>query len=175
MKTSSQKKNISDRERLIGYLYVMLLFLLVCVICGYSLVSQDNYNHLFAGKSVIVRKMERLKDFRRIQSENVAVVDSLFNRINEFSPGINASYEENDIRFLINDLSLLWEQNSRDQRYKVFMHLSAFYEIWLADKKELWSHQENLTTFRKNLEECEIGLQKKQEVLGSRSSGSRKK
>jgi hypothetical protein len=37
--------------------------------------------------------------------------------------------------------------------------------MWFADKKELWSNQQNIILFRKNLEECQIGLQKKTDQL----------
>lgn len=168
MKKEIRKKRLSTREMLTGYIYVILLFLLVFGACSYGLLRGDSVRMLFSGKAMIGRKMERLKDFRHEQAANVVVVDSLYQRINQFSPAVNATYEENDIRFLLNDLALLWERNEKDPRYKVFMHVSAFYEMWLADKKELWTHQENVINFRKNLEECEIGLQKKQDVLNNR-------
>ena len=39
--------------------------------------------------------------------------------------------------------------------------------LWLSDKKQLWSIEQNIRLFKANLEECEIGLQKKEEDLRS--------
>ena len=47
------------------------------------------------------------------------------------------------------------------------MHIADFYDMWLSDKKQLWSIQQNIITFKANLEECEIGLQKKLEDMSS--------
>lgn len=43
------------------------------------------------------------------------------------------------------------------------MHVADFYQMWLTDRKELWSKRENISTFKKNLEECEIGLESKKQ------------
>lgn len=162
------KKPISERERLIGFIYVLLLFLLVIGTCGTLLLKHAGGSRLFAQKIMVVKKMERQKDFRAFQAAQAATVDSLFYRIKEFNPGVNASYEENDIKFLLNDLTGRWEQRGWDKRNKVFWHLSSLYGMWFADKKELWSKQENIILFKKNLEECELGLRKKENELNAK-------
>ena len=60
-----------------------------------------------------------------------------------------------------------YERNSWDKRYKLFMHIADFYAMWLSDRKQLWSIGQNISLFKANLEECEIGLQKKEEDLRS--------
>ena len=76
-------------------------------------------------------------------------------------------YEEDDIHYLINNLRNTYERNSWDKRYKLFMHIADFYAMWLSDKKQLWSIEQNIRLFKANLEECEIGLRKKEEDLRS--------
>lgn len=78
-----------------------------------------------------------------------------------------AQYEEDDIHYLINNLRNTYERNSWDKRYKLFMHIADFYAMWLSDKKQLWSIEQNIRLFKANLEECEIGLRKKEEDLRS--------
>lgn len=36
--------------------------------------------------------------------------------------------------------------------------------MWLSDKKQLWSIEQNISLFKANLEECEIGLRKKRKT-----------
>ena len=69
---------------------------------------------------MVIKKMERQKEFQNIQSVQIVSADTLFSRIEQFEPGVNASYEENDIKFLINDLAKQWERNSFDKRNKMF-------------------------------------------------------
>ena len=156
---------VNRREKVIGFIYVLVLFLAITGICSYILMTRETGLQTRSRKEVTIRKMDRLRDFRQIQSAQVPVIDSLYNRITEFSPAVNASYEENDIKFLIQSLDNQYERNSWDKRYRVFKHVSSFYHMWFTDKKELWSKQENISRFRKNLEECEIGLEKKKEEL----------
>ena len=161
-------KPVSERERIIGFVYLVILFVFFVGACGYFLFKYEETRHIFSNKMIVIKKMERQKDFRLLQSGQIAAVDSLFVRINRFEPGINASYEENDIKFLINDLAKQWEKNGWDKRNKMFWHLASVYEMWFADKKELWSRQENIVKFKRNLEECELGLQKKENELKTR-------
>lgn len=163
--TTHTQKTISVKERTIAFVYLLLAFLVITGIGGYVLFSNNDKRQLFSKKFIVIKKMERLKDFQLLQHKQLRTIDSLYSRINHFTPNVNASYEENDIKFLINDLSQQWEKNARDQRNKVFFHVAAMYDMWFADKKELWSRQQNIASFKKNLEECEIGLQKKQGEL----------
>lgn len=111
--------------------------------------------------------MNRIKDFQQEQAESQLPVDSLFRKIETFEPGVYAQYEEDDIHYLINNLRNTYERNSWDKRYKLFMHIADFYAMWLSDRKQLWSIGQNISLFKANLEECEIGLQKKEEDLRS--------
>lgn len=167
-KRNKEHKPVSERERYIGFIYVLLLFAGITVTCGYFVFRASGTDKIFTDKMLVIRKMERQKEFRILQSAQIVAADSLFSRINRFEPGINASYEENDIKILINDLAKQWEGNRWDKRNKVFWHLAAVYEMWFADKKELWSRRDNIAKFKRNLEECELGLQKKENELKTR-------
>jgi hypothetical protein len=79
--------------------------------------------------------------------------------------GINAIYEDNDIRHIISQIKQQYEKNPWDKRYKIFYHMGSVYEMWFADKKQLWSKRENIEFFQRNLEDCEIGLARRREEL----------
>lgn len=167
-KKTKKPKTVSDRERYIGYIYVLFLFVAIVSVCGYFVFRGGRTERIFSDKMLVIRKMERQKDFQLLQTARIMDADSLFARVDRFQPGINASYEENDIKIMIHDLAKLWEQNKWDKRNKMFWHMAVMYEMWFADKKELWSRQENIVKFTRNLEECEIGLQKKENELKAR-------
>lgn len=161
----SKKQTRNRRERIIGLAYVSLLFLVTTVVCCLCLFYYNSDDKSMSRKEFAIAKMDRIRDFQDMQSDEMVIVDSIYNKIKAFNPGVNASYEENDIKFYLNDIKNIYDKNSYDSRYKIFNQVSGFYSMWFDDKKELWSKQQNIATFKKNLEDCEIGLQKKQEEL----------
>lgn len=160
------KNTKNDREKAIGFVYVTVLFSLATIACCLCLFYYST-NKTSTRKEFVIAKMDRIREFQTIQSDRMLIVDSIYNKITEYNPGVNASYEENDIKFYLNDIKQLYEDNSYDGRYKIFFQVSDFYNMWFADKKELWSKKQNIVKFKKNLEECEIGLEKKLEELKS--------
>ena len=108
-----------------------------------------------------------IKEYQNDQSAYIHTMDSIYQKIQRFNPGVNAVYEENEVLYMINDLKRVYENRSWDTRYKSFLHVSEFYYMWFIDKKELWSKRDNIARFRKNLEECEIGLNNRKQEMNS--------
>ncbi len=156
---------LNQQERISSYIYVFLMFLIIVGSCLYFLIQQNRSLELFSRKESIVRKMEHVKSYRKVQKQNSKLCDSIFVKIRDFNPSVQASYEESDIKYLINDLKSSYIQNSKDERFKIFELLGNFYEDWLSDKKELWSLKQNIHFFKTNLEECEVGIDKKKETI----------
>lgn len=163
-----QTKNTRNkREKVIGFIYVSVLFLAATAACCFFLFyySAEKTN---TNKEFVISKMDRIYDFRALQNQQMLVVDSIYQKIKAFDPGVNASYEESEIKYFLNDIRRLYDNHNYDSRYKIFNQLPNFYNMWFADRKEFWSKQQNIIRFRKNLEECEIGLQKKIDELNNR-------
>lgn len=165
MNSNNNRNYLNKRERIIGFIYVFILFSIITAAGCWLLLSGNKDIKLWNQKDIAIRKMESQKDFQQCQADVASSCDTLYARILRFSPGVHASYEENDIRFVVNDLKTSYLNHKWDVRYKVFEQVSDFYDIWLTDKKELWSRMQNVTLFKTNLEACEIGLQKKNEAL----------
>lgn len=161
----NNRKSLNKRETLMGHAYVFLFFILTTVICCAAIFVWNTDFRMFEQKEFVKIKMSRIRNFQQQQLDYQMPVDSLFKKIDKFEPGVYAQYEEDDIHYLINILRNEHERNIWDKRYKLFMHIADFYDMWLADKKHLWSIRQNISTFKANLEECEIGLRKKIEDL----------
>lgn len=158
---------MNQKEKLMGFVYVFLLFISVTTICCLLLFYYNADFRIFSQKNFVIMKMDRIREYQNAQSEVSLMTDSLYNKINCYNPGINAVYEENEINFMINDLKNIYEKHSWDGRYKSFLHISEFYSMWFVDKKDLWAKRDNIHRFRKNLEECEIGLTNKKNDLNA--------
>lgn len=164
---SQQYHTSSSREKNIAFFYVLILFVVTTTVCCTLLFRYNANFTVFTQKDFVVQKMERIQNFRHIQVQQAMPLDSLKNKITSFNPGVIALYEESDIKYLINEYKDIYERAHLDNRYKMFQHVAIFYEMWFTDKKELWSKRDNVMNFKKNLEECEIGLQNKKEDLRS--------
>jgi len=158
---------MNQKEKIFGFIYVVLLFIVIAGICNWLIFYYNPDFRLFSQKKFVITKMNRIKEFQDAQTSYTLTVDSLYAKINKFNPGINAVYEENDIMYMVNNLKSVYENRSWDTRYKSFLHVADFYYMWFTDKKELWSKKDNITRFKKNLEECEIGLTNKKNEMNS--------
>ncbi|MDR1348405.1 MAG: type VI secretion system transmembrane protein TssO [Prevotellaceae bacterium] len=159
------KDTKNRRERFFGFLYVGMLFMATTVICCLCLVYYTDTGTPQMQKTFAISKMKRITTFQSAQNAQSVIVDSLYNKILNFNPGVKASYEEDEIKYYLNEFKNLYENNKLDNRYKIFLQISEFYGAWFYDKQELWSKQQNIVTLGKNLEDCGIGLQKKKDEL----------
>lgn len=158
---------MNQKERIMGFFYVFILFLTITGICCFLFFYYSSDFKLFSQKQFVIQKMERVRQFQTDQASAIVIIDSLYNKIDRYDPAIHAVYEENDIRFMLNDLKAVYEKQAWDTRYKPFLHISEFYNMWFSDKKDLWSRRENVVKFRQNLEECEVGLNNKKTDLAN--------
>lgn len=90
---NKSSKTVSERERFIGFVYVLTLFIVITGACGFILFKYAGTRHIFSNKIMVIKKMERQKEFQNIQSVQIVSADTLFSRIEQFEPGVNASYE----------------------------------------------------------------------------------
>lgn len=166
-KERESKVAFNAKEKTIAFIYVTLVFLVVTLLCCVALFYYNETSSTYQHKEYVINKMDRVRHFQVMQSKQVEVKDSIFNKIKDFKPSVNASYEENDIKFFLNEVKHIYEERNYDERYKIFLQYSNFYNMWFADKKELWSKKENVVAFKRNLEECEIGLNKRLDEVKS--------
>lgn len=162
------KDTRNRRERIFSFLYVWTLFFATTLIACLCLVYYTDTGATQTQKAFAIAKMERIRRFQSAQNEQMFIVDSIYNKIRDFNPGVKAGYEESDIKYYLSEFKSLYEKNKLDSRYKIFLQVSDFYSAWFADRKELWSKQQNIVMLGKNLEDCGIGLQKKKDELNNR-------
>lgn len=167
MEINTPKQTSNQKERVMGYLHISLLFILITGICCFCIFYYNSQTKKVSQKEFVISKMDRIRAFQTLQSEEIIIVDSIYSKIKNFNPAISASYEESDIKFYLNEVKGIYAKNPYDTRYKVFAQVSNFYNLWFADKKEIWTKRQNIAVFSKNLENCEIGLQKKKDELNN--------
>lgn len=166
----TNEQYIGRRERIMGFIYILLIFMASSGICIWYLFGRNDDLKLFTQKESVVTRMDRMREYRQVQERYAPRIDSLYRRIDRFQPDVIASYEENEINILIRELGDVYERHSYDKRYKVFRHSADYCRMWFDDKKEYWGLRENIARFHRDLEACEIGLQKKTDELKGNKS-----
>ena len=156
---------MNQREKLMGFFYVFLMFIAITTSCCLLIFYNNAHFKIFSQKDFVISRVEKIESYRKDQVNASAMVDSIYHHIDKFNPKISAIYEEDNIKNMLMDLKHVYERRNWDSRYKSFMHVSEFYYMWYADKKELWSKQENIRVFNKNLENCMLGLEGRRQSL----------
>ena len=87
------RATMNQREKTIGFAYVLLLFLAVSICCCMIIFWTNSDFDTTRQKDMVLVKVEKIRKFQELQKENKPIVDSLYNRISKLTPGINAQYE----------------------------------------------------------------------------------
>ncbi len=159
-KRVESKNYVNQRERLISLFYVIICFIVLLSITCFFFLKNNSSSRIFGRKDKLVARMERIESFKELQSVIALQCDTLHANIKKFKPDVYASYEENDIRYELNELKGLYLKNDWDRRYKMFEQISTLYDMWLTDRKDLWCKKQNLNDLTINLQNCEMGLQR---------------
>ena len=144
------------REKIRALVCVGVLFLALAAAGCFYILHGATIDRRQTEKQFAMLQMERIHRFQAQQRKELPVIESICQRINQFDPSVPTNYEENDIKYYLSNLKDIAAQNGSDDRYRLFLLMSNFYSTWLIDKKELWSKQQNIVTFRQNLDACEI-------------------
>ncbi len=154
------KNYIGNRERYFSLFYVSICFIVLLSISCFFFLRNNSNSRIFARKDKLVTKMEQVENFKKLQRSVALQCDTLYANIKKFKPDVYSSYDENDIRYELNELKGIYLKNDWDRRYKMFEQISTLYDMWLTDRKDLWCKKQNLNDLALNLQECEMGLQR---------------
>ena len=154
---------MNQKERIMGFVYVLLLFLSISSVCCLLIFLYNANFGTIKQKSFFLDKMKYISEFRNDQKKAAPTIDFLYNKISSYNPSVNAVYDEDNIKIIINDLREVYEKKPLDTRYKAFQHIADFYYMWYSDKKALWAVSSNIDQFSKYIEECELGLTKQKD------------
>ncbi|HOU68064.1 MAG TPA: type VI secretion system transmembrane protein TssO [Paludibacteraceae bacterium] len=153
--------SLNQREKLIGFFYVLILFVLTSVICSFVLFYTDTGLLTASGKEEALEQMARIRNFEKKQASWMDKINSVDERISKIDPSLNASYEKREINFILGEIRKEYVQNKWDERYRIFEHVAQFYELRMFDKERLWTTQKNIEKFSTDLERCRNSLEKK--------------
>lgn len=153
------KATSTFNEKIVGLIYVLILFLVTTGICAHILFEQDMNNQFDNSKRDAMDKMERVSSFRNIQSEYFDRLTIIDDRLNSINPNVQANQLKGDLYYNVGVLKKVQNDNKYDLRFKIFGQLARFYEVKLTDKECLFASIKNIDLFKTELEECRSGVE----------------
>lgn len=153
------KATSTFNEKIVGLIYVLILFLVTTGICTHILFEQDMNNQFDHSKRDAMDKMERVSSFRDVQSEYFDRLTIIDDRLNSINPNVQANQLKGDLYYNVGVLKKVQNDNKYDLRFKIFGQLARFYEVKLTDKECLFASIKNIDLFKTELEECRSGVE----------------
>lgn len=153
-----QNKNsniFTAKEKTIGLIYTVLLFLLVAGVSSYVLFFSKGSVDASCGKALALEQIERIRSFEKFQKDRMERIQALDARVNAIDPGLVASYDKNEVRYILGQFKEEYNKNQYDKRYRIFSLITQFYEYRMFDKERLSAVQANIDWFRSNLDVCQ--------------------
>lgn len=153
------KATTTSNEKIIGLIYVLMLFLMTTGVCAYILFEQDMNTQFVNCKKDAMDKMERVSLFRDAQSEYFEKLTLIDDRLNSINPNVQANQLKGDVYYNVGVLKKVQSDNKYDLRFKIFGQLARFYEIKLTDKERLFASIKNIDLFKTELDDCRSGVE----------------
>ncbi len=153
------KATTTSKEKIIGLIYVLMLFLITTGVCTYILFEQDMNTQFVNSKRDAMDKMGRVSLFRAVQSEYFDRLTIIDDRLNSINPNIKATQLKGDLYYNVGVLKDVQSKYRHDLRFKIFGQLARFYEMKLTDKECLFASIKNIDLFKSELDDCRSGVE----------------
>lgn len=156
---AKSKTASTSMEKLTGLIYVLFLFLITVGVSGYILFVYKSDYQFANGKKDAMEKIERIHKFQNAQSEYFEKIEKMDEYANAINPDIYASFNKNDLNYIIGELKKFSEDNKYDIRFQSFNQVATLYETKLCDKERLGVTIRNIEKIKVELDKCRTGIE----------------
>jgi len=146
---------VNERQFLFAYLLAGTL--LLGGLAGWVLYR--SYDFPTSNAVYLADRIRRQQTILQQQERYLPLLDSAHHTIATYHPAMTALFVEADIDNQIDDIRRIYSQNTDVASYRAFAQAADFYRMMYDDKRVLWTKQDNVILFSKQLEECEVGFQ----------------
>lgn len=160
---------ISREERKIQFIYLLVFWLVLSFVFCYACFFNYSRSEI-RSKELVIEKINLENALLKSQFESSVHVDSLSKMILQYQPSTSQVYLENNINYELDELKKIYDAKKNDPNYRIFNQLYAFSSMQFFDKKAIWNSTNNIAFLKKNLEDCEIGFQQKQDNLNIKNA-----
>jgi hypothetical protein len=147
---------LRTRERRLQFMYLLAaVVVLSALISG---IAFRNYSYPRFESQYLAEQINQQEQILKAQKERLPLLDSAYRAIIAYEPRINAVFVEVDIEEHLNDIRRLSNPQTAGIQFRSFAQIADFYKMMYLDKKITWNKQTNINLFRKQLDDCSVGL-----------------
>lgn len=147
---------LTMRERRLQFIYLLAAISFLSVVVSWIAFRNKTYS---SSESKYLSNQIKMKErVLKSQLDNIPLLDSAYHAIVVYRPEINAVFIEVDIEDRLNEIRRLSNPQSEGTRFRTFAQIADFYKMMYLDKKLVWSKQSNISLFRKQLDDCSVGM-----------------
>lgn len=143
------------KEKTLGLFYMIMLFLAVSGTCSYFVFFSNPNLGSSNGKALALEGLKRISAFQKFQSERMEKLELLDGKVNSIDPGLKASYEKSEVKYMLGEFNKDYEENRFDDRYRIFALVSRFYDYKMFTKDRIWASKKNIQHFSEKYDFCE--------------------
>ncbi|MFD2934967.1 type VI secretion system TssO [Spirosoma flavum] len=147
---------LTTRERRLQFIYLLSAISILSIMISWIAFRNDTYSQ--AESKRLSDKIKKQEQILRNQLENMPLLDSAYRSIIAYQPQVNAIFVEVEIEDHLNEIRRLSGQQAEGIQFRSFGQIADFYKMMYVDKKVVWSKQSNINLFRKQLDDCSVGL-----------------
>jgi hypothetical protein len=155
---------LSVKERREKFVLLLLLTLAVGGLFGWVLFSGYGADTT-ALKARLTQRIREEELFRAALDEARPAVDTVYRKIQQYDPGVQAVFLESDIRNQVSAIDALYQRRAYDPRYKCFWQQAQFLDMLFNDRKELRGNYKDMETLNQSLDDCKLSRRGLQEAL----------
>lgn len=161
---------LSRKEK--HYQFVYLILMLIAAMVLLSIIFLKGFESPFSSADVTsLQTLEQKSKFDNQQKVVQKLLDSTFTKITKLTDEVPQPFEENEIKYGINDIQNSFENaNVNDLRKQAYPQIAQFYKMYFDDKKRISKITENIKNFEKQFEDCSIGFKEKKQNLIQREN-----
>lgn len=155
---------LSVKERREKFVLLLLLTLAAGGLFGWVLFSGYGAD----ASALKARLSQRIREEDQFQSalrEAKPDVDSVFRKIQQYDPGVQAVFLESDIHSQVGAVTALYQRRAYDPRYKCFWQQAQFLDMLFNDRKELKGNYKDIEILSQSLDDCRLSRRGLQEAL----------
>ncbi|MCC2590643.1 type VI secretion system TssO [Chryseobacterium sp. MFBS3-17] len=161
---------LSNKEKRHYFLYLLaMLFFAVLIL---SLILLAKFRSPFSDADLVsIQVLQEKAKFEDRQAKTIYVLDSAFSKIERLPLETRNTFEANEIQYSINDIPNVFETvNTTDPRKQSYVQIARFYEMFFRDKEMASKMNENMKFYKKQAEDCAIGVKEKKQQLLNRDN-----
>ena len=161
---------LSKKERHYQFVYLVLMLLAAMIFLG--IIFLKGFESPFSSSDMIaIQTLDQKSKFDQQQKIVQPLMDSTFTQINKLTDEAPQPFEENNIRYGINDIANSFENAGvTDLRKQAYPQIAQFYKMYFDDKKLISKKSENIKIFEKQFQDCSIGFKEKKGQLFQREN-----